>query len=115
MSALFDAIARFGKPAWGRGGGCEERPPFLAWRFEDEDPDVMRRVTAVVDEFSGRVPWILYKGGRNWVLQPKQVYEFSLERQFRVDVEAADAFAAEFPHVVKDAHADVAELAEACK
>ena len=85
------------------------RPPLLVWRFKVRDEDRDARIAACVGAYRGDVEWTIWKGERNWVIEPKDFREWG--RHFRVDVEALHAYGAKYPERTKEAHADAIRLA----
>lgn len=64
--------------------GIEDRssfPPFISFRFEKEDPDVVKRLLTAVSQYSGAVEWMMVSHNRmelpgvNWMICPKKAFE----------------------------------------
>lgn len=56
-------------------------PPFISFRFENEDPEVIARLKLAVESFKGAVDWVMGEHkrinapGTNWIICPKRFWE----------------------------------------
>jgi hypothetical protein len=56
-------------------------PPFTSFRFEKEDPAVIERIRSALENYKGRVEWVLGEHkrdplpGTNWMICPKRCWE----------------------------------------
>jgi len=96
---------------WGETAFGQERPPLTVWRFKESQPGLEELLQEAVGSFKGRVAWVMFKGTRNWCIEPLHAKDFFRSRDFRGDVEAAIAFGKEFPDEVLAAYQDLPELA----
>ena len=123
---VIDVFKKYGDLEWFRCKGYGEveqlkYPPFMVWRFDpkkmtsEQIKNTEEKILAAVKDFKGNVNWVLYLGGRNWVLMPEKVKEFNDEGKYRVDVEAHSAFAEQYPDISLKAIQDLPALAEQIK
>ena len=58
-----------------------KHPPFISFRFEKEDGAVIARIKSALENYEGRVDWVLEKHdrtplpGTNWIICPKRFWE----------------------------------------
>jgi hypothetical protein len=112
MAAVLRIFERLREVEWARsvGSGVEPiAPPLLSWRFKVPDTRIEELIVRAVGAYVGRVQWVVWKGNRNWVIEPEPLAGFA--KDFRVDVEALRAFADRFPSQTLEAVRDAASLA----
>lgn len=109
---LFEAVSTWGPVVWGRGSEVSGRTPLLAWRYSLGHEEKATTISHIVNEFNGKVTWVVRKERKNWVIEPKKMAEFRKSNYYRVDVEAADEFARLFPETVRAALEDLPLLAQ---
>ena len=104
---LLDFIETLGTLAWskyetryptisikGRSASTEDRsdrPPYTSFRFECEDPNLIKRLQEAVRSYQGEVEWLMeghqrvsFPDTTNWVIYPKKLAEV---RQVALDAE----------------------------
>ncbi|MBW8314509.1 MAG: hypothetical protein K0M67_07895 [Thiobacillus sp.] len=58
-----------------------KRPPFISFRFEEEDEAVIAQIKNALENYKGSVDWVLGKHdraplpGTNWTICPKRFWE----------------------------------------
>jgi|GEM_PF-2448963 len=58
-------------------------PPIFCWRFCDANEEIYVRLKYCVEEFEGKIKWVMYKGDgskyfqstRNYTIEPRLFYE----------------------------------------
>lgn len=59
-------------------------PPFVSFRFENEDAELVARLRDAVENFKGTIIWVLGEHkrtpllGSNWIICPKRFWEIQL-------------------------------------
>jgi hypothetical protein len=114
---LIDVIRELAPVEWGRTSQADSaenatRPPLTAWRFAAPDPTLEGVLRRAVEGFEGRIRWVMWNHGRNWVVEPAAVATYPRKEEFTNDVELAVAFGREHPDVVRKAFEDLPHLAE---
>ena len=112
MAAVLKILEQLGDVEWARSVGGDDEPiapPVLAWRFMVPDRRTEELVVRAVEAYVGLVKWVVWKGNRNWVIEPEPFAIFA--KDFRVDVDALRAFGDRFPSQTLEAVRDAASLA----
>lgn len=90
-------------------------PPFISFRFEKEDPELIAKIKSSLDSYSGNVEWVLASHdrtplpGTNWLICPKRCWEITptaLDAGMSVD----EYMAKHDPSFGPMAYADMEEL-----
>ncbi|KQZ29310.1 hypothetical protein [Duganella sp. Root1480D1] len=90
-------------------------PPFISFRFENEDPELVAQLKKAVDNFDGAVVWIMggHKRdplpGTNWIICPKRFWEIS-DSQLGLGVSAGKYLAEHDPSFGPIAYDDLLAL-----
>ena len=113
MTDVLNLLLCLGKIEWSRcvgtyNPGMVPIPPMVAWRFQTPKDEIESAIVAAVETYRGAVKWTIFKGDRNWVIEPAALAAFV--RNFRVDANAFERFGLEFPSETAAATDDIPNL-----
>ena len=86
-------------------------PPILEWMFESPSPQLYSVVERAFGSFRGRVAWEFGASEGRWYLQPARIREIQVTQPIPLASIAAAKLAKEEPEFVRDALADLSDLA----
>jgi|SRR6516165_875710 hypothetical protein len=116
---ILDALAQGGELEWyGRTpprnatGKRLATPPVVVWRYKKPDEHREGVIQKAVESFKGDVDWVIYLGGRNWVITTRRLKDFLEQNKVRVDVEGMRMLAEQDPAFGQKANRELPKLAE---
>lgn len=91
-------------------------PPFISFRFENEDAELIARLKLEVESFKGGVDWVMGEHkrinapGTNWIICPKRFWEINNSSQLTPGVSAGQYMAEHEPSFGPVAYEDLLAL-----
>lgn len=79
-----------------------EYPPYIAFRFENECEAIINRIKIAVENYCGRVRWMLHEHkreglpGKNWTIGPSRLWEVQ-EQALKLGLSSSQYLAAYEP------------------
>lgn len=115
---IIDILEEFGELDWARWGNInneEEQlrfPPVIVWRFKTPRTSLDNNIVKAVETFQGKINWIIFYSGKNWVLEPERVRLFIAEGNYKVDSQALADMAELEPEIGIAANKELPNLAK---
>jgi hypothetical protein len=96
------------------GSAC---PPYISFRFEDENEAVIARLRQALEGYSGRILWVLNEhkrdglSGTNWTIEPSRLLEVK-ERAIKLGLTSDQYLVKYEPEFGPTAYDDLEDLTE---
>lgn len=95
---------------------CSGYPPFISFRFESEDAELVGRIKLAVESFKGAVDWVMgehkriYAPGTNRIICPKRFWEITNSPELTPGMSAGQYMAEHEPSFGPVAYEDLLVL-----